>query len=193
MPTAWLGKGPTVQALLQRCRHELKHQARLPEDIAAMINLTWPTDDGVKVGRLLADQIRVIVDCNRSHFAYVTLHKRLPDGQELPMLCVSVTMKGVSMHPTYDQSGRPSSASGNSGTHDRDHHRSRHHRALDSGGFPMLSVPEVLPKLGHSLKLRNSCRTPHHCDGSALSCLCVAMGADYNSVDLLPHPLLVGT
>ena len=147
IPSAWIDKGATVQALLQHCRHVLKHQARVPDDLATMTNLTWRTDDGEYVGKLQADQIRVVVDMNRSHFEYVTLHQRLPDGQELPMLCVSATIKGLHTHPTYDQNGRPSRTSGNSGTHDRDYHRGRRHHTLDSGGFPTAIVPEVLPKL----------------------------------------------
>ena len=147
IPTDWIDKGCTVQALLQHCRHVLKHEAKVPEDLAKMINLTWRTADGQPAGRIQANHIRVIVDLNRSHFAYVAVLQRLPDGQELPMLCVSATIKGLRMHPTYDQSGRPSNTSANSGTHDREYHRGRRHHTLDSGGFPTAPVPEVLPKL----------------------------------------------
>ena len=146
-PQAWLGKGATVQALLQYCRHQLKHEAKVPEDLVKYTNLTWRTDAGQHMGQITAAHIRVIVDLNKSHFGYVTLYKQLPDGQELPMLCVSATIKGLGAHPTYDPSGRPLDVPGNSGTNDRDHRRGRQHRPLDSGGFPMNSVPQVLPSL----------------------------------------------
>ena len=146
-PRAWIGKGCTVQALLQTCRHELNHEARVPNDLASFMALTWRDDDGHKVGTITGDQIRVIVDLNKSHFEYVTLLKRMPDGQEVPMLCVSATIKGQRRHPTYDPSGMPVDLLGNAGIDERDSLRGRHRRPLDTGGFPMLPVPDILPQL----------------------------------------------
>ncbi len=119
----------------------------MPEELADALDITWREDDGTKIGRVEAAQIRVIVDLNRSHFAYVTLLRRTDDGQELPMNCVSATIKGLREHPIYDGNGMPLLPTGNTGTQERDTHRGRRRRPLDSGGFPMHSVSDVMPHL----------------------------------------------
>jgi hypothetical protein len=146
-PQAWYDKGKAVQALLQHIRHNLNHHARVPEELADALDITWREDDGTRIGRVEAAQIRVIVDLNRSHFAYVTLLRRTDDGQELPMNCVSATIKGLHRHPIFYGTGVPVSLTGNTGTHERDNRRGRDRRGLDNGGFPMNSLTDVVPHL----------------------------------------------
>jgi len=146
VPQSWIGKGRHVQALLRICRYDLKHAAKTPEELAHFFHGTWRDDNGMTIGPMTAAHIQIIVDRNKSHFAYVKVTRMMPDNSESIALCVSATMKANRRHPTYTKSGFPLEGTG--GQVDERHtvDTRGHERGRIQNDFPQVRAPEPLPQ-----------------------------------------------